>query len=144
MPFARHRKSGRDALVLAREHRPGAAEAGRDLVEDQVDVVAAGTARRRLREEARRVHEHAGGALDQRLDDERGDLVGASLELVRDPRERGAAVGAGGRRDRNRSARAAGRTRVEQIDAADADRAERVAVIGLGQRAGTAASAGGR
>ena len=58
--------------LLAREHRPGAAEAGHDLVGDQQHVVARAQLAR-AREVVRVVHRHAGRALHQRLDDQRRD-----------------------------------------------------------------------
>ncbi|RMS59048.1 hypothetical protein ALP65_00841 [Pseudomonas aeruginosa] len=63
-----------DAGLLAGEHRPGAAEAHRDLVVDQVHAIAVAGFAQQL-EVDRVVHAHAAGALDQRFDDDRGDLV---------------------------------------------------------------------
>ena len=57
--------------LLPREQRAGAAEARHDLVGDQVDAMPRGD-RARLREVGRVVHRHAGRALDQRFDDQRG------------------------------------------------------------------------
>ena len=60
--------------MLAGEHRAGAAEADGDFVGDQQHVVLP----RQLAhapQVAGRMHEHAGGRLHQRLDDQRGDLV---------------------------------------------------------------------
>ena len=65
---------GRDALVLAREHRPGAAEAGRDLVADQEHVVLVAEMAD-VAQVAVGSDEDARGALDERLDDHRGDAV---------------------------------------------------------------------
>ena len=45
------------------------------------------------REEALRMDEHPCGALDQRLEDERGDLVRIARELGLEPSERCGAVG---------------------------------------------------
>ena len=65
---------GRDALLLAGEHRAGAAEAGRDLVADQQHAVRVAELAHGA-QVAGRVDEHPGGALDERLDDHRGDLL---------------------------------------------------------------------
>ena len=65
---------GRDPLLLAGEHRPGAAETGRDLVADQKHAVAVAELAHRA-QVARRLDADPGGALDQRLDDHRGDLL---------------------------------------------------------------------
>ena len=66
--------SGTTPAPLAREHRPGAAEAGEDLVEDEQHLVTVGEAP----QPAQRVgivEPHAAGALHQRLDDDPRDLV---------------------------------------------------------------------
>ena len=116
---------GRDVLLLAGEHRARAAEADRDLVADQqhAELVAQLAHRPQV---ALRVHEHPGRALDERLDDHRGDPLAVRLEqpphvgrvaglgvvgLEQQPPERG----------------------VEQVDAADRHRADRVAVVGVAQ-----------
>ena len=65
---------GRDASLLAGEHRPGAAEADRDLVGDQVHAVPVAGGAQQL-EVDRVIHAHARGALHQRLDDDCADLV---------------------------------------------------------------------
>ena len=60
----------RDPRLLAREQRAGPAEARRDLVENQQQVVAPrgrGDARQRLG----RMEPHAAGRLHERLDDRR-------------------------------------------------------------------------
>ena len=81
----------RDALLLAGEHRPGAAEAGRDLVADQQHAVAVAELAHRA-QVARRVDDHPGGALHQRLDDHRGDLL---LVHGEDARQVGRVAGLG-------------------------------------------------
>ena len=60
--------------LLAREEGAGAAAADRDLVGDQMHLVAVAQLAHRA-QVGRVVHRHAGGALHQRLDDERGDRV---------------------------------------------------------------------
>jgi hypothetical protein len=61
--------------LLRREERAGASEAGRDLVADQQHVrLPAGLPE--PAEPARRAHPHACGRLDQRLDDDGGELGG--------------------------------------------------------------------
>ena len=72
---------GRDVLLGAGEQRTGAAEAGRHLVGDEQDVVLAAEGRG-PGQVARRVDEHAGGALDQRLQDEGGDLVAVLVQQL--------------------------------------------------------------
>ena len=57
----------------------GAAEAGKDLVEDQEQFVAIGGGAQRA-QHLRIVKPHAAGALHQRLDDDGGKLVGVPLE----------------------------------------------------------------
>ena len=68
-----------DARVLEGEHRAGAAEAGKDLVEDQQQLVAVGGGAQRA-QHFRVVKAHAAGALHQRLDDDGGKLVGVPFE----------------------------------------------------------------
>ncbi|MCY1296171.1 hypothetical protein D9M70_455460 [compost metagenome] len=67
---------GLAARLFPCEEGAGAAAADRDLVGDQVDPVAVAQ-RARAVEIGRVMHRHAGGALRQRLDDQRGDLAGA-------------------------------------------------------------------
>ena len=74
MPFAEAEQVGLDAFVLDGEHSPGAPEAGRHLVADQQRAVPARQLAQR-RQVAGRLRPHAGGALHERLDDERGDLA---------------------------------------------------------------------
>jgi hypothetical protein len=80
----------------------------------------------RLAQVARRVDEHAGGALDERLDDQRRDLLFVAGE---DPLQVGRVARL--RRVGLEEQRTVGR--VEEVDAADRDRADRVAVVGLAQ-----------
>ena len=63
-----------DARRLAGEQRPGAAEAGEHLVEDQQQAMPVGE-RAQLPQHIRRMKDHAAGALHQRLDDDRRELV---------------------------------------------------------------------
>ena len=60
--------------MVKREHLPGSAESGRDFVGDQEDAVPVAE-RAQLRQELRRIDAHAGAALQQRFDDDRGGLV---------------------------------------------------------------------
>ena len=73
---------------------------------------------------ARRLQQHPGGALHQRLDHDRGDLVRVLREhlVERGHVARGHAV----RVEQQRPVH-----RVEEVDAADRDRADRVAVVGV-------------
>ena len=75
---------------------------------------------------AGRVDEHAGGALDQRLDDDRRDLLAVGGEHAL---EVGGVAGLGGvGLEQQRPVGG-----VEEVDPADRDRAERVAVVGVAQ-----------
>ena len=76
---------GRHAGRLGREEGAGAAEAGRDLVEDQHEAVLVGDLAHHP--QARGVvDEHPAGTLQQRLDDDPGELVGrASAARARKP-----------------------------------------------------------
>ena len=64
---------GLDALVLARPHRAGAADAGLHLVDHEQDAVLVAQ-RAQVGEPARRRHDVAALALD-RLDEDRGDVA---------------------------------------------------------------------
>ena len=75
-PLAEAEEVGRDALLLAGEHRPRAAEPGRDLVADQ-EARRGDRTLPHLAQVAGRMHPHPGRALDQRLDDHRRDLLAA-------------------------------------------------------------------
>jgi hypothetical protein len=114
---------GRHVLLLTGEHRPGAAEAGRHLVADQQHAEAVAELAC-LAQEAGRVDEHPGGALDERLDDQRRDLF---LVAGEHPLQVGGVAGLD--RVSGEEQRPVGR--VEEVDAADRDRADRVAVVGL-------------
>ena len=98
---------GADAALLGREQRAGAAEPGGDLVADEQHVVPAGTRRPAAREALGIGQLHAGRALHERLDDDRGQLRGVRVDRrsVAEPRRsrRRRAPGAPGS--------AAGRTR---------------------------------
>ncbi|MCY1356155.1 hypothetical protein D9M69_425970 [compost metagenome] len=72
--LGQHQEVRGDAGLLAGEHGPGAAEAYGDLVVDQVHAVAVAGIAQQL-EVHRVVHAHAAGALDQRLDYHRRDLL---------------------------------------------------------------------
>jgi hypothetical protein len=72
--------------------------------------------------------------LDERLEDEGGDLVRTPDKLFFEARERvGAVDGAGWRRDGDALDEERTEHAMEEVDAADANRAERVTVIGLAQ-----------
>ena len=86
-PLREAQKVGRHLLLLAGEQRPGATEARGDLVDDQVHLVLP-TQRGRRRQEAARVHQHPGGALHERLDDERSELAAVRDEDLLQRRER--------------------------------------------------------
>ena len=63
-----------DAGLLAGEHRAGAPEADGDLVGDEMHAVTVAGFAQQF-EVHRVVHAHAAGALHQRLDDDRRDVV---------------------------------------------------------------------
>src|SRR5262245_21805316 len=75
------------------------------------------------------MHQHSGGTLNQRLEEERGDLVRATIELFLQSREGGRAIAAGRRRDRNAVNQQRTEDPMKDVDAADTDGTERVAVI---------------
>jgi hypothetical protein len=141
-PLRQQHQVGHDARLLAREHRPGAAEAGHDLVGDQVDVVARAELARAL-EVRRVVHDHARRALHERLDDQRRDALVVRREvgrervagLARDVRGRAAVVRAprvgGGHRVADAHDRRVGVA--EDRDVGDGERAERLAVVAAGE-----------
>ena len=128
-------------FLLAREQRSGAPESGRDLVADEEHAVLLAGARDAL-QVAGRVHDHSGRALDERLDHDRRDLVAPAVDdRLRRHRRCVEAVPRAGRPAidvRCRHAQAVEEERaedlVEEIHPADADRAERVAVVRLGER----------
>jgi hypothetical protein len=60
--------------VLAGEHPAGASEAGDDFIGDHQHVVLLGQLAHAA-QVAGRLHDHAGGALHERFDDHRRDLV---------------------------------------------------------------------
>ena len=127
--------------LLAREHRAGAAEAGHDLVGDQLHAVRVHDLAR-AREIARVVHRHAARALHQRLDDQRRGRRVMLREIARAPPARvdaprgdvvigGAAVRATAAADCAAQQR---RVRVaEHRDVGDGERADRLAVIAAGE-----------
>jgi hypothetical protein len=122
--------------VVGREHRAGASEPGRDLVEDQQRTAAVGQIAENG-EAVRVVDVHAAGSLQHRFDDDRGELVGVPVH------QRGDLVGPAG----DVGVEAAGRPRREQLRGehpgehrvhaahrvAHAHRPERVAVVGAAQ-----------
>ena len=112
-------------LPLAGEHRPGPAEAGRDLVADQEDVVGVAELAHAA-EVAGRLDEDAARALDERLDDHSRGLLPVAVE---DPLERRRV--AGGDRALGEEQRLVGA--VKEIDAAGGDRPDGVAVVALAE-----------
>ena len=71
--------SGTTPACLEGEQRAGAAEAGKDLVEDQQQLIAIGSGAQRA-QHLRIVKPHSARALHQRLDDDGGELVGMPLK----------------------------------------------------------------
>lgn len=116
---------GRDALLLAGEHRPGPAEAGRDLVGDEEDVVGVAELANPP-QVAGRLHENAAGPLHERLDDDRGDLLAVLVEHR--PECGGVAGGDAVLVEEERLVGA-----VEEIDAAQRHSPDRVPVVALGE-----------
>ena len=118
---------GRDALVLAGEH-PSRCGRSRSPPRRRSAARRGGrTARAPRAGSPSRVHEHARGALHQRLDDHRRDLA---LVL----RERARSMSRGVARLGLSVSNSSGRySRVEQVDPADRHRADRVAVVGVAQ-----------
>src|SRR5688572_27508281 len=115
------------------EQRPGSAEAGRDLVDDQVHVMGS-TELRDAREKAGRMHEHSRGSLDQRLDHERGDLARTRLKYLLDERERSSTtIGHERARDRETPHQERTEDAMKQLDTTDTDGAEGIAVIGVSE-----------
>ena len=131
-----------DAGVLAGEHLAGTAEPGRHFVADQQDAVL-------LRQRAQGLEvfhgviPHARGALHQRLDDDRGEFGAGSDDLLLGLRlRRGECILRGqaaleaehvGRSQPQRVRQQRLVEVVEQFRIADADRAQRIAVIGFDQ-----------
>ena len=125
-PLREAHQVGRDPLVLAGEHAPGAPEADRHLVADEQRAVAVAQLADRA-QVALGVHDHPGRALDQRLHDHGRDLAGVRLEQPL--HVRGVARLGLERVEQQRAVH-----RVEQVDAADRHRADRVPVVGVAQR----------
>jgi hypothetical protein len=125
--------------VVDGPHAAGAAHAGGDLVDhhERAELVAQ---RAHALQERAVVREQTAGGLHEGLDDDRADLLALVLH---DPaqlgQDLGRALGArlarchqAGRRDGDGVEQDRPVGRVEEVDAADADRAERVAVVALG------------
>ncbi len=115
----------RDVLLLAGEHRAGTPEAGRDLVADEQHVVLVAQ-RAHVAQVAVRVREDARRALHERLDDDRRDATGV-LAQQRGHRLHVAGLGLPGIEQQRAEAR------MEEVDAADGDRSDRVAVVRVAQ-----------
>src|SRR5450755_1535200 len=79
------------------------------------------------------MHEHAGSTLNQWLEDEGRNLVGATTELVLETLQSGCSIGSSWTRDRDAAREERTENPMEQLDSTDADRAERVAVIGVAE-----------
>jgi hypothetical protein len=129
---------GRHPLALAGEQTAGLAEADGHLVGDQQGAVAAGDLPQPA-QVALGMDDDARGALHQGLDDDRRHLAGVGpqdpidLRQAGDPalgplQPQGTAVAVRARRPQ-RGEQQGGEHRVEPIDAADADVADRVAMI---------------
>src|SRR5690606_37032319 len=104
-----------------------------DLVDDEEDVVTPRQLTER-REKLRVVHAHAGGALDEGLDDDGRERVGILLDHRGDRRERalvGVGLGDGGM---NAVEEDACERPPEELHTPEAGRAEGVAVEGAGER----------
>ncbi len=120
-PFPNAQQIRDDVLVLAGEHPAGPSEAGRDLVADEQHAVfvAQLTDPPQI---AVRLHEHARGALDERFDDHRGDRLAMLGEQAREVR----GITRAGRDGVEQQRAVDG---VEQVDATDRHRPERVPVV---------------
>ena len=96
--FREAKKIRGDVRLLAGEQRPGAPEANRDLIGDQVHAMAV-AGRARPAQVIGVIHAHAAGALHQRLEDQRRDLLGLRgerrLERVGCARRRGGCIDIG-------------------------------------------------
>ena len=73
-PFRQAHDVRHHAGQLARKHAPAAAEAGQHLIGDQQHVIFAAEPPHAL-QKFHRMHDHSARALQQRLDDQRGDLA---------------------------------------------------------------------
>ena len=126
-PFARHRRSGATSSCSQANIVPGAAEAGRDLVADQQHVVARRTAR------APRAGSPAGCTSIPAAPWTSGSMITAAIALavLAEQRARRSAASPGSACSDVEQQRAV--ELVEEVDAADRDRADRVAVVGLAQ-----------
>ncbi len=79
--FGHCHEVGLDRFLLGCEHGSGAAETGGHFVADEQNVVFA-TESLDTGEVALWLDEHAGGALDEGLDDQGGDVIGFFLQQV--------------------------------------------------------------
>ncbi len=140
--FRQAQEVRRDARLLVREKRAGAAKAGHDLIGDEMHVVAVANLARPA-QVLGVVHRHAGCTLHQGLDDQRGGFPAVALEVAFQPG--GAAHGVIARRfpllrkapvgARDLAARhdQRGIGVLEQAQVGNRQRAERLAVIAAGQ-----------
>ena len=125
-----------DTRLLHGEHGAGAAEAGRHLVEDDENAGGPGNVDQAL-EKFRTAHAHAAGALQQRLDDQSGDILRAVPQAILERGKRTAlailgrlvAVERVGEGQHRNLAHEIAMEREEARAAADRHGAERVAVI---------------
>ena len=116
---------GRDPLLFAGEHRPGPPEAGCDLVADQEDIVAVAELANAAQETGR-LHADPRRSLDERLDDDCGDLPVVEVEDALELRGVAGCDVVGVEEERAVAL-------VEEIDPADRHRSDRVAVVGVAQ-----------
>jgi hypothetical protein len=118
-----------DPGVVRGEQFPGAAEAGRDLVEDQQHPVTPADLAQ-ITQITRVVKAHAAGALHHRFDDHRGQLVGMPGQLLLERRAVAGVVIAWHLRGEHLGGQDVGPQRVHAaVGIADAHRRERVAVV---------------
>ncbi len=140
--FGQAQEVRRNGRLLVREKSSAAAAPDHDLVGDQVHVVAIARSARQPQVMGV-VHRHAGGALHQRLHDQRGSLPVMLFEIMFE--RAGATLGVGARRlaffreppVRARHLHAIAQQRrvgvFEQGDVGDRQRAQRFAVIAVGE-----------
>ncbi len=120
---------GRDARVLGGEERTRPAEPGGDLVEHQQHVVGEAQLAQHV-QVAGVVEAHAACALDDRLDDHRGQLVGVRLDQPRQLRDVVLLERGRGRSGEHLPRQHVAPQRVHAaVRVADAHRAEGVAVV---------------
>ncbi len=122
-PLGHAEQIGRDAFLLAGEHRPGPPEAGRDLVADQQRAVAVAEPPDGA-QVPRWMSEHSRRPLDERLEDHRRDLLLVHGEQAGDVVDVTRLRPMGIEEQRPEGG-------VEERHPTDRDRADRVSVVGL-------------